>query len=701
MTVLPAPVALDEPPGTPETLDHTAADLAGAARHLDELATALATTSAPGWRGADADALAARCQRVSSVAVDVSHALGRAARRCAEHAELWRATRGRIAALRDEQARERAYAQARVALPFDAAAPTAAGPDDVLAELAASEDRRRSEHGALRARLAEDAELTAGVLTSAAADVGVRGGSAGSAATVASLAARLPGWGAPQLARLGRRLGEELLGNSADVEALAQEALTAATGAAHASAMLTALGPDGVRWLLGWVAAGHVPPDGALVRLLAASLADLGRSGGPAWLGDLLADAGDAVPVVVPGLAAVLAVSRRHGVQAAPAAVLVAWGRSLLAAERATGVPAGAHPRPVGSDPSTADPVALVVEAVLRSGAPESAAELLQRSSDWTALLSRGWDDWGELLGELVVLAAAAPPEQARTALRSGLVALGTGLADGHADGWPAWDLLVAGLAPSLMDALGRHVDVLTAPLWVGATGVVDPVSELALRGLSRLSVEDLAAFARLTGALERSVALRPGALGALPDHALPVIVLPAALVAVNEHGWRLLHAVRENAAEDAAASRAAAWDHSIGLLLALCGGRGPLTGMVVGAAEAGVTRLTGFDGHRVSRPDVGPRLSHWHAVARVQPLVGVEDPMTRERVAVEASRAFARTGNLLGVPVPRSTPDVSFWRAVLEGAVPDSLSRSDLQRLRPPGRAAAALVGASLPGGG
>ena len=698
MTALPAPVDLDEPAGEPGALVDAATDLGTAARAVDDVATGLGSATAPGWRGADAEALAARCQRVSFVATDVVDALRRAARRCEEHAELWRVTRARIAAMRDEQARDFARAQSRLAVPWDGAAPAAAGADAVLAELAASEDDRRSEHAALRTRLTEDAEVTAGVLTSAAADVGVRGGSAGSTATLASLAARLPGWGAPELARLGRRVGEELLRGSAGAEQIAQEALAAATGSAHATAMLAALGPDGLRWLLGSVAAGHVPPDGAVVRLLSASFADLGRRSGPAWLSGLLTDAGDAIPVVVPGLAAVLAMTRRRGVQAAPDTVLVAWGRGLLAAERDTGVPAGAHLRPAGSDPSTTDPVGLVIESVVRHGTPESAAELLQRTSDWTSLLSRGWDDWGELLGGLVVQAGAAPADQARTALRSGLVALGTGLADGHADGWPAWDQLLEGITPSLTTALARHVDVLTVPLWVGATGAVDAVSETALRGLARLSIVDLDEFQRLTEALERSVTLRPGSLGTLPDQPIPTIILPAALVAVHEHGARLIHAVRENALEDEAASNAAAWDHSIGPLLDFAG-RTPGAGVAIGAAEAAVTRWTGFDGHRVSRPDRGPRFSSWHAVARVLPLVGPVDEATREQVAREARRAFVRTGHLLGVPVPHSTPDVSFWRAVLEGAVPDSLSRRDVERLPRPGRAVPGVTGGALLG--
>ena len=696
MTALPDPVDLDEPVGDPDALVDAATDLAAAARSVEDLATGIASAAAPGWVGVDADALSARCRRVSLVATDVVEALQRAARRCAEHAELWGSTRTRIRALREEQGRDFTHARARVAARYDGDA-HAAGADAVLAELAASEDDRRSEHAALRARLAEDAEGTAGVLTAAAADMGVRGGSAGSTATLASLAARLPGWGAPQLARLGRRLGQELRANSADADRIAQEALAAATGAAHATALLTALGPDGVRWLLGSVAAGHVAPDGALVQLLSASFADLGGRNGPAWLPDLIADAGDAMPVVVPGLAAVLAVTRRRGVQAAPDSVLVAWGRGLLAAERDTGVPAGAHLRPAGSDPSTTDPVGLVVESLVRHGAPESAAELLQLSSDWSALLARGWDDWGELLGELVVRAGAAPPEQARTALRSGLVALGTGLADGHADGWPAWDQLVTGLAPSLTASLARHVDVLTVPLWGGATGVVDAVSETALRGLARLSIADIAAFDGLAEALDRSVTLRPGAVGALPDEPIPTIVLPASLVAVRDHGARLIHAVRENAAEDEAASKAAVWDHSIGPFLDVAG-RTPLAGMGIGAAEAAVTRWTGFDGHRVSLRDDGPRFTRWLAVGRVLPLVGAEDEATREVVVREASRAYVRMGHLLGVPVPRSTPDVSFVRAVLEGAVPDTLSRRDVVRLRWPGPGVAGLTGGVVP---
>jgi hypothetical protein len=385
-------------------------------------------------------------------------------------------------------------------------------------------------------------------------------------------------------------------------------------------------------------------------------------------------------------------VSRRREGRAAPDDVLVGWGRGLLAAELTTGVPSGAHLRPAGSDPSTADPLHLVVEALVRHGAPGSAADLLQRTSDWTALLARSWDDWGSLLGDLVEQVGAAPADQARTALRSGLIAIGTGLADGHADGSAAWDELLTGLAPSMMGALAGHVDVLTVPLLVGATGVVDPASETALRGLARLSVEDDAAFDRLARALDASVAVRPGEIGELPHRSLPVVVLPAALVAVRNHGPRLRHAVRENAEEDRAAAKAATWDSSVGAVLQLAG-RAPLTGMAIGAAEAAVTRWTGFDGHRVSRPDDGPRWSAGDAARRVLRLVATEDEATRERVVVEAARAFVRTEEVLRVPAPRSTPDVSLGRAVLEGAASNSISPSDLRRLPWPGRAVAGVV--------
>ena len=692
MTSLPEPVVLDEPPGEPGALLGTAADLDGAARSLDDLVTGLRSARAPGWQGADADALTARSGRVCSVVEDVVEALRRAALRCVAHAELWAATRARIAVLRDAQEADFAHARARAAVLPGPTAPPGEGPDAVLAGLVAAEAARRSEHGALRARLAEDAELTERVLTWAAEAVGVRGGPAGEAASIASLAARLPGWGGPQLARLGRRLGEDLRRGASDPERLAEEALPAATGEAHATAVLAALGPDGLRWLLGSVASGQVPPDGAVVRLLAASFADLGR-GGPAWLPDLVADAGDAAPAVVPGLAAVLAVSRRSGGRAAPDDVLVGWGRGLLEAERTTGVPSGAHLRPAGSDPSTADPLHLLVGALVRHGAPVSAAELLQRTSDWTALLSRSWDDWGASLGDLVEQAGEAPPEQARTALRSGLIAVGTGLADGHADGSAAWDELLTALAPSLTGALARHVDVLTVPLWVGATGVVDPASETALRGLARLSAADEDAFDRLVRALESSVAVRPGEIGELPDRPLPVVVLPAALLAVRHHGPRLVHALQENAEEDRAAAKAAAWDHSVGAALDLAGGRAPVIGMVIGAAEAAVTRWTGYDGHRVSRPDVGRSWSAEDAAGRVLRLVAPQAEAARERVAEEAARAFVRTGHLLGVPVPRSTPDVPLGRAVIEGALSNSISPSDLRHLTWPGRAVAGVV--------
>ena len=178
--MLPEPVALPGPPGSPRSRLVVLEDLssvafaAGTVVHLLEPAAVL-----HGWQGADAAVAGAEVAAATGVAEHLHAALTAAVAALSSHAETWQLVERRLDELRRQQEQQFADALPRLA--------RAAGPLDLggtvlppeaaalLHEVAAVESARAAEHRALLAGLTEDAERTAGLLGAATAPFGGTG----------------------------------------------------------------------------------------------------------------------------------------------------------------------------------------------------------------------------------------------------------------------------------------------------------------------------------------------------------------------------------------------------------------------------------------------------------------------------------------------------------------------------------------------
>jgi hypothetical protein len=687
MSLLPEPAPLDPPPGSPDAVDDAARGAAAAARLLDELTDRLTSARTPAWQGVDAEAAEARRSGLARLADQGAEALHRTASRLGDHAEVLREVQARLAVLRAAQDSEFAVARSRVALPLDPTDPLAADPEDVVAALRAADADRRAEHARLVARAEDDAAATIRVLVGAAA-VTPR---YDSDVALLRLAVLLPAWGTPEVARRGALLARAVRhgtpdGGEMSTEALqtaAREDLDLAADPAYASAFLAGLGPVLARGWLGAAWSGAAVDD-PRTELFARTLSALDREGaGPPWLAGLLdgASANGEMAMVAGGVGAVLARAKALGLTGPPPAVAAAWTRSLVREERAAGHPTDLGVAPAGADPSATDPLALLADAVVEQGAARAAADLMSDDDAWTVVLSRFWND-PALRDSLVTTVADAPREAARPALGAGLVALGTGLEDGDPDDWAFVEERITEAAPVLATALLRHPDVLAQPLTRAATGTADPGSVRALRGLAVTVALDEGTDPEHRGAVGDRIAR---ALSHPHPSALPVeagagaVAVPAAFVAVRQHGARLAHAMEQHRRRDEAEAKAHLWDWTLGLGFTGAG-LAPGLGVPVAVAETVVTDVLGADGSYT--PGRDRRLHH-----RLPEAVAAADLGRRgsahPAAAREAALAYARTLDVLGTPAAPEETDDSLAAKLVEATTTEVAAGFVGRRLR------------------
>ncbi len=685
MSLLPDPVPLDPPPGRADAVLAAADRAAAAARSLDELAERLTMAGTPAWLGADAAAAGERRVRIARLADDAAGALHRAAARLRGHADVLGEVATRTTVLRAAQDAEFAAARSRVAVPFDPLDPLAPEPAVVIGELRAADETRGTEYRLLAARLADDTAHTVRVLAGCTALIG---GTPrwNSDVALLRLAALLPAWGTPEVARRGHLLALALREgdiHSDDLEATFAADADLAADPAYAAAFLAGLGQEmGTRLLT--TAWSGVSADDPRTDLLARVLSGLDRdSAGPPWLAPVLDDAREAgiAEGVTGGLAAVLARAQVLGLPGPPPALAVAWARSLALEERRTGLPAAVGTRPAGAHPATSDPLALVLAPLVEQGAAPATARLMSDVGVWTVVLSHGWNDGGTLRDALVDLVAEAPAEAARPALRDALVALGTGLEDGdHAD-WPFVEDVVVGAVPALGAALVRHPDVLVRPLAGAAAGGVDAVSVTALRGLAVAVALDVSIEGGTGGRIGDLIA---GALSGPRPEALPVeaaaVAVPAAFVGVREYGARLALAMQQHRLQDEAEAKAYIWDWTFGIWFSALGAA-PAVGRVAGALEAVVTRVLGTDGSFEDAVDRGRHFAGTDAMAGAVDGTATGSP-ERGAAARTAVLAFAGTVGVLGDPVGPVSPDEPLLGEVAKAMVGDALGGAITKRL-------------------
>ena len=529
--VVPEPLPLDLPPEDPDALADLVRGVAGAAYCLATLDGDLtgAAHSAPDWLGADADAAAAQVGAVAILVRRCSAAVLAAAGRLSAHAELVTAARQAIAALRAEQADDFAATWARLSRLDDLVTAVRTDAPEAVAlveDLRAAEEGRRRAHAALLEDVAADARADrprAGRVQ--------RGRGRPRRSRRHDQGGRLPRRRTPGLGRPGADRTRARLRAGARRRSRGPRAGVGGTrrGAvcrrpAFATALLLGLGVDGIRELLCRLGDTDLSTGPAVARLLAHALGSA-QATGAAYdpVGELLtagyvdpAAPGLAADQVVLGMGMVLAATR--SADGPPLRTVVAWGRQMLARERAqagTMIGARAVDRdgPTDGSPLQDDPMALVAERLARADDPGFAAALLGDRLAWTQLLARPWNDGGAALVGLVARGGSAPGAVGDGAVRAGLEALGAGLDDGDPTDWTVDRRTAAAVAPVLGAALAGHVSVPAEVLWEGVRGEAGPGAADALRGLGYLTLDEGAAVA-VYRALAGWSRVQPGPVG-------------------------------------------------------------------------------------------------------------------------------------------------------------------------------------------
>jgi hypothetical protein len=661
--VLPPPVSLPEPPGSPDALGAVVDQLtsagfaAGLTVHLLEPAAVLS-----GWQGADATVAAAEVAAALAVAADLHEAVTAAQSRLTDHHELWVAVCARVAGLRDDQRARFATAGARLAALTGTAAESGSLLElpeaRALVEAVAAEDAERgAEHRGLLQVLAEDAAGAAAVLAASTVAFGGTGRPGDAAAVTVRLAVQLPGWGEGALAALGAQAAADLT-RPAPAGTLAAAVARWRPFAAlpgFADALVGRLGPDGITWLLSvLVGLAGTAEEEPLAALLAGALGSpAGLPGGRA--GEVLAAVRldpDDPDGAVDGMAVAMGM-----VLAAPGAgpaLATAWGRDLVAREEAQGARAGAGATGGARLP---DPVDAALAVLARSGDAAASASLLADAATWRTLLGRPWPGGTDALAAVIGSAGAAP--EAGRVTRSALLALGQGLAPGSTAGVLDDQGALAGVRAAVTGLVAGQPDVVLPVLEAAATGAgLGAADDAVLRGLGYLAA-DHGSAAEVTEAVRE--ALRAGAAGAFAGE------VAGAHVAVLEYGQRLRYALAWSHEQSRAVDAQMPWTLAVGLpVAAIPGAAGDLAGVV----EDVVADVLDTNGDVEIDPDTGQvRTGDDAAGFAVDTLGPVAVPGARADPGATARAGFDRAGEALG---RLSAPQESLLERLGDLPLPD-----------------------------
>ncbi|MCZ2806303.1 hypothetical protein O2W18_14405 [Modestobacter sp. VKM Ac-2983] len=674
--LLPTPMGLPDPPGSPVALGDVLDRLASAGFAAGTTVHLLgAATVDSGWRGADAAALAAEVATARTVAGELHGALVTAAARLGDHRELWLTVLTRIADLRADQREQFARAGSRLAVlvgpAWDGGVP---GPGrdeaaDLSAAVAADDVDRAAEHRALLDDLAADATAVAAVLAAVAAPLGGATRLGGAAGVTAWLAGRMPGWGDGAFAALGREAAADLLrpGTAERLDAAAAGWSGHAASPAFAAAVVARLGADGLRWLLTVLGERDGSVD-ALADLLAGTLSSVagGAAGGSSArraLDDLRlapADPDGAVDVLAVGMGTVLGALAGRGAAGA-SALAASWGRQLLAREAGQGAGAAAR---VGAP--AADPVAAALTVLRRAGDRAAAGELLADPAAWTTLLSRPWPGGTEDLAAVVTLAAAGPG--AAAAVGAALRSLGRGLAPDSPDKVLVDQETLARIGAEVSGLVagqaGAVLPVLEAVVRDGGPGGhLDASTDAALRGLALLLADEARSEPVVTAVHAALLA------GDAPGSSSAELV--GATVAVQEHGQRLRYGLAYSQEHEAAVDRQLLW--TLGVTVPSFFVRGP-RGDPLSAGLDLAAIAVGADGEVRMGPDTGRVRTAEDAHRDAVELLG-EEALVPGAVGAAARTGFSQVAAVLRSPGP---PEPSLWDRL------DDLPRPEAPERRP-----------------
>jgi hypothetical protein len=664
---LPSPVALPEPPGSPEALGQVVDQLATAG-YAAGLTVHLLGPAAPlvGWQGSDAVVAAAEVGTAMGVAADLHEAVTVASARLGDHLELWLSVRARVRDLRDEQRARFADAGARLAalvgVPMEHGGPIVVLPEarSLVDDVAREDAARGVEHRSLLGALADDAGSVSTALAAATRPFGGTGRPGSAAAVTARLAVDLPGWGAGALATLGSQAADELThpGPGDTLAGAVARWRPYASLPGFADALLGSLGAGGLTWLLA-VLAGPLPAEqqDALAGLLAVALSGPGTSPGRRG-GEVLAAVRldpDDPDATVDGRA--VAMGRVLAAPGAGAALAAAWGRQVLDREAAQGAPAGAAAMAGSRLPDAAE-AALAV--IARSGDAGAAASLLDDPRTWTTLLARSWSAGTAALAAVVGLAGTAPG--AGRAASAVLLALGQGLAPGSAgrvlDDRGALSRVRAEVSGLVAGQSGTVLPVLRA---AATGGDLDRAEDTALRGLGYLVAEPASAT-ELSAAVR--AALQSGAAGSSAGG------VAGAHVAVLEYGQRLRYALDWSAEQSRAVDADMVWTFAVQMPVQLIGGH---VGELAGVVEEAVADALGANGDVEIGPDTGEVRTAEDAARFAVEALGRSSPGVPEASAAAARAGFVRAGEVLG---RLAAPGESLLDRLSDLSVPEPSSR-------------------------
>jgi hypothetical protein len=681
MTVaLPDPVPLDMPPEDAAALDELIGMVTVAGSGQEVLADGLSgpAASAPGWLGADAVAAGAQVAVVKELARACQAALLTAATRLRAHAELLGETRAGVARLRDEQQSDFAAGWRRLAREVDyqqAALSTDPAVQAIVDEVGSADLVRRNRHAALLEELARDAAATGRVLTESSAVVGGRARPGDTNDVIATLAARLPGWGDIELAGLGRALAARLFGTSLDGPGLDSSAADMASFAgrpAFAEAFLLALGPARVRVLLRTLGSNLLGPANSLSRVLATAMAAAGPGGRAEEVLHaryLLPSAGDN-DAVASGMAVVL-LAGGGGSTGVPTATVADWTRQLVTLEHGQDSADGIR-TPLWGYPLD-DPLGVAVGVLAGRQAVDDCAGLLTDAVVWQTLLEHTWGDGGAALAAVIATAGRAPGLTGDSVVRTGLGVLGDGLPLGDPRRWTVNRVTVGQIRGALGEAVAAHIGVALHAMWTADGGWITDSERAVLRGIGNVSV-DCAAMLAIGHALDvRAMAEALAGSRPAPSVALPAVLAPAAWVAVQEYGRRLDYALHGYEQQEDALARQTLFNGSFGLLVWLPGWGGPVASYVVPY----LARAMGADGRWDNGSPGWQALGAADALTAVASGSGIMGPATPEAVA-RARQVYDRTLGVLGAPAPPTSPVIPWWKPAWDAASEPDLEIPD-----------------------
>jgi hypothetical protein len=485
---------------------------------------------------------------------------------------------------------------------------------------------------------------------------------------IAALAARLPGWGDEELARLGRGLADRLFHTSLDAAGLdtsAADVTLFADRPAFAEAFLLRLGPVGVRVLLRTLGGNLLGPVNSLSQVLATALA-AAATAGPGPVDEVLharyvlPSAGDN-DAVASGMAVVLMAGSRGTSAGVPTGTVVDWTRQLLVLEHGPNSSGSVVP-PIGWGYPLNDPLGVAVGILGSRHAIDSCAQLLADPAVWQALLAHTWGDGGAGLARVVAAAGEAAGAAGDAVVRAGLSTIGDGLPLGDPVRWKVNRETVGQIRGALGEALAAHIDVALHAMWAADGEWITDFERSVLRGLGNVS-RDCAAML----AVDEALAIRSLAFVLSPSHpgtsvALPAVLAPAAWVAVQEYGRRLNYALHGYEQMALAKGKARLFSGSYGLL-ALAPGWG---GLAAGFVVPYIARAMGADGRWINGTLGGRALGAGDAVTAVESSSGVAGPFAPS-AEERARQVYDRTLRVLGTPVPPTSPVIPWWQPAVD----------------------------------